>query len=356
MKTIYVLTLFAFLLVGCATATPMPTETVVAKPTQTATLQPISSPQGAATETLTPPTATPQPTSVPATSTPNATQVELSFMETLVVPCTAASPNFSYSPNKDWVVANCGSNNQDGITTRFARSDGSKLVNVSFNDAYIKPYKTDDVNMSSMLKQSFIPVRWTLNEDYVYLAVPATIRISPYKGYDGLFRLNLSNGKMIPVLRPATAPLSVSYAFQFSPSGNKLAYINQSIQTVTIVIDDTATGYQQTITLDPRFVKAGSLLWSDDEKRLVVSAIDGDTNGGNSIIVYNFETNKNEYVLQQQEGVTYLPMKWVNATTIYAETTYGRGVYIDLEAKGFVKIEQKVTTTRCCGCSCSANN
>lgn len=344
MKTIYVLTLFAFLLVGCAAVAPIPTATVIANPTHTATPQPV------ATKTLTSPTS--YPTSVPPTRTPNATQIKVSLMQTLVAPCTTSNPDFSYSPRKDWVVANCRSDNQDGITTRFARTDGSKQINISFNDDYIKPYKADDANMSSLLKQSFIPVRWTMNQEYVYLAVPAVVRSTPYQGYDGLFRLDLSNGKMTPVLRPSTAPLSVSYAFQFSPTGTKLAYINQSIETVTIVIDDSTTGSQKTITLDPRFVKAGSLLWSQDEKRLAVSAIDGDTNGGNSLIVYNFETNKNEYIIQQQAGVTYLPMKWIGMSTIYAETTYGKGVYIDLTAKQIVNISKK----NCCGCSCSKNH
>ncbi len=127
----------------------------------------------------------------------------------------------------------------------------------------------------------------------------------------------------------AIAPLSTTYAFKFSPYGNKLAYINQSVQPVTITIIDTSTGEENKITLDARFTQGGSLLWSQDEKQLVVSALDEGQNGGNSVILYDLETMKNEYIIQQS-ATTYLPLEWVDATTIYAESYPGSWVYINL--------------------------
>lgn len=350
MKTFYLLTLIclAFVLTGCATATPVPTAAATIVIEATETLMPMPT----ATATPQRPTATAQPTEIPATPTPNPTQVEQAYIQTRVAPCNVSNPDFSYSPKKHWAIANCLSDNQDGITTKFARLENNWLTSVSFNDDYIKLYKADDARMSTLLQQSFIPVRWTMNEDFVYLAVPSPVDQTPYKGYDGLFRLDLSSGKMNPILRPATAPLSVSYTFQFSPYGNKLAHINQSVQSVAIVIADTATGENKTIKLDARFVQAGSLLWSEDETRLVVSAIDANTNGGNALIIYNLETNKNEYILQGSE-VTYLPISWNDPDTIYAKTATGEDVYINIVTKS---ITQNIERKHCCGCSCNHTN
>ncbi len=327
MKTIRFLIVFAFLLTGCATATPAPTATV-AEPTETA--MPLPS----ATVEL--PTATPQPTAaptdIPATSTPDATQQARDSILQLVSPCDFPNPVFSYSPKKIWVVVTCTMADQNATTSKFAHTNGLKQWSISFEDIYIAPYRAGDVNMDKLMQQSFIPARWTKNEDFVYLAVPTAEEKTPYKGYAGLFRLDLATGKTTPILRPATAPLSASYAFAFSPGGTKLAHINQSVQSVSIVIDDVSTGEQKSINLDARFSQAGGLLWLPDEKQLLVSAFDANTNGGYSLIVYNLETNQNEYIFQQGAS-PYLPLAWVDGGIIYAENYPGSWVNIDLATK-----------------------
>lgn len=324
MKTFRLLTLFAFLLVGCAATTPTAAPTaIVVEPT--ATIAPLPT----ATEIVELPTDAPQPTDIPATSTPDAFQQEQALIAPLVAPCKFANQEISYSPNKNWVVVTCY---DDPLATKFARMDGSKQWSISFNHDYIEPYKADDRNMSKLLQEHFIPVEWTMNEDFVYLAAPALEEKLPYTSYDGLFQLDLSTGKISPILRPATAPLSASYAFKFSPSRTKLAYINQSLPSVTIAIDDTTTGDEQTIKLDARFGLAGGLLWSPDEKQLIVSAVDTNSNGGYCLIIYDFETKKNEYIFQQFGGA-YLPVEWIDATTIYAKSYSGSWVIIDLTTK-----------------------
>jgi len=323
---ILIATLITVLLVGCG---PAPKATATSAPTDVPATEAA---QPTATEPTPLPTATAAPTAIPATSTPSASQQEQEKLAALVAPCKSANLAVTYSPKKDWVFATCMSENQDGLSTKFARTDGSKQVNVSFVDAYISPYKADDANMSTLLQQFFTPVRWTMNEDFVYLAVPSVIEHAPFKGYDGLLRLDLSTGKTTPVLRPATAPLSVSYAFSFSPGGNKLAYINESVKSVTVVIDDTATGEQQTIKLDARFDQGGSLSWSPDDKKLAVSVVDTSTNGGNSVIIYDLENNTNEFILQQPYHI-YSLGDWADATTITAVNDLGADVYIDLVAK-----------------------
>jgi dipeptidyl aminopeptidase/acylaminoacyl peptidase len=323
MKTFRLLLALAFLLAGCATPTPDATITE-SKATQPA-------PAIAATAMQQPPTATEAiPTSIPATSTPDAGQQEQASILPLVAPCNFADQAISYSPNKTWVMVNCqGDQPENGTTTKFARMDGSQSWSLSFNEVYLKPYRANDLNLNALLPKAFIPVRWTKNEDFVYLAVQTNATGNPYAGYDGLFRLDLSTGKSRPVLKPATAPLSTTYAFKFSPNGNKLAYINQAVKPVAITIIDTGNGGENKITLDNKFSQGGNLVWSANEQKLIVSALDSGKNGGNSVILYDLETMKNEYVLQQST-TTYLPLEWIDTNTIYAESYPGSWVYIDL--------------------------
>lgn len=329
MKTVRLLIVFAFLLAGCATAKPTAVPTV-AEPTETSAPLPI------ATEVVELPTATSQPTDVPATSAPDVTQQAQTAILPLVGPCNNLSnPAISYSPSGDWMVVTCLGENQDGLTTKIVRTNGTKKWNISFNDVYIQPYKADDANLSKLLKETFIPVRWTVHEDFVYLAVPGSDENATYKGYDGLFRLDLSTGKSTPVLRPATAPLSASYAFKFSPTGTKLAYINQAVETIKVVMVDMGTGDENSFTLDARFTRGGGIVWSSDEKQLIVSAFDANTSGGGyALISYNFETNKNEYIIQQYPHA-YSAYEWIDANTIYAENYMGSWVYINLATKEF---------------------
>jgi hypothetical protein len=328
MKTLRLLTILTFLLAGCSatpTATAIPTTVV----------EPTATTAPAATETAVPsPTETAVPTAVPATSTPTANQQAQAIILPLVAPCTFAGDHaISYSPNNTWVIANCQAENpEDGIIQKFARMDGSQQWSISFNEIFIKPYRSADPNRSELLQKTFVPVRWTLNEDFVYLAAPTANDETAYKGYYGLFQFNLSNGKSAATLPPAMAPIKTTYALRYSPYGNKLAYINQYVSPVTIMIDDTVTGDQQQIKLDARFIQGGSLLWSDDETKLIVSVLDESANGGNSVIVYDLEANKNEFILKNSDH-TYLPVAWMDENTIYAEDYPGNWVYIDLSTK-----------------------
>jgi hypothetical protein len=322
MKTLRLFIALAFLLAGCAT--PTPTVTLV-EPTVA-----IPGPVEFATTTIQPIIASDLPTTIPVTSTPDARQQEQASILSLVTPCNFTDQAISYSPNKTWVVVSClGDQPGNGTTTKLVRMDGSQHWSLSFNEAYLKPYRTDDTNLSALLQKAFIPVRWTKNEDFVYLAVQTNDSDVVYKGYDGLFRLDLSTGKSRPVLKPATAPLSTTYSFKFSPNGNKLAYINQAVQPVVITIIDIGTGSENKITLDNKFSQGGNLIWSANEQKLIVSVLDSGKNGGNSVILYDLETMKNEYVIQQSAS-TYLPLEWVDTNTIYAESYPGSWVYIDL--------------------------
>ena len=333
MKAFRLLILVAFLLVGCSSPTPTPTAVAPQPTVAAATTAPLAAP----TETLIPATVTSVPTAVPTAlppaATPNALQQVQAYILPLVAPCNFADQEISFSPNKTWVVVTCqGDKPEDGTLTRVVRLDGSQEWNLSFNETYIQTYQPVNADMSALLQKSYIPVRWTIDESFVYLAVQSSTAATPYAGYDGLFRLDLSTGKTSPILKPATSPLSSSYAFAFSSGGTKLAYINQTVKTVSIVIDDATSGDEKRITLDARFTKGGNLLWSPDEKQLLVSVLDENTNGGNSLIVYDLETGKNELVSHQTESV-YLPLKWIDATTVYAQSRPGSWVYIDMQTR-----------------------
>lgn len=324
MKNLHFLFVFVLFLAGCASPVPTP---ITSLP-ETAATKPAPTIAPSATETP-----DPLPTAIPVTATPDAQQQEQVAILPLVAPCNFADQNISYSPSKAWVVAACrGDQPGSGLATKFVRMDGSRQWELSFSELYIKPYRSDDANLDTLREKTFLPARWTKNEDFVYLAVQTSSAEIPFKGYDGLFRLDLSTGKLRPVLKPAIAPLSATYAFKFSPAGNKLAYINQAVQPVTIVIIDTGTGEESKIALDVRFTQGGGLLWSQDEKQLLVSVLDEGRNGGNAVILYDFMTMSNEYILQQSADV-YLPSEWSGVNTIYAEKYPGQWVYIDLASK-----------------------
>jgi hypothetical protein len=319
MKPMHLLFILTFFLVGCASATPTPLPTLEVPTASSATPVPVST----ATEA---PTATALPSVLPATSTPGAQAAALP----LAAPCTAADQVGASSPNQTWKVFNClGDDPEAGLLTKFVRPDGSATWSLSFKEAFLQPYRPEAANQPDLLQTAFIPVRWTKNEDFVYLTVQTANSAGLYPGADGLFRLDLSTGKLRAVLKPAAAPLSTTYAFKFSPGGNKLAYINQAVQPVTLVILETGTGTEQKITLDARFTQGGSLLWSPDEKELLISVLETGQNGGHALIRYNLETQENVFILQQSAR-PYRPLEWLWPNTLYAEIDPGQWVYLDL--------------------------
>jgi len=327
MKTIHFLLVLAVFLTACAAPTPVPTASLP-QPTATEATQAL-----APTATEIPATATALPTAIPATATPDARQQEQAALLPLVEPCNFSDQPIVYSPNNTWVIVNClGETPDTGLTTKIARLDGSQQWSLSFNDTYLKPYRAGDANLSALLQQTFIHVRWTKNEDFLYLAIQTAATDEPFAGYDGLYRLDLFTGKLRSVLKPAAAPFSATYAFQFSPSGTKLAYLNASVQPLTMVILDTVTGTEDKIVLDARFSQGGSLLWSDNENQLLVSALDKGQNGGHALILFDLEAQTNTYLVQQS-ATAYLPVEWIYADTIYAESFPGNWVYIDLLTK-----------------------
>lgn len=332
MKALRLITLFVFLLAGCATTPPISTLTAApAQPSQTPSPLPLLP-----TETTLPPSATPAPTAtaMPATSTPNAQEQERNTVAPIIGPCDFAEQPITYSPSQSWVMTTCrGEKPEDGLITKFARVDGTQHWDISFNQVYIQAYHPNAANLDALLQKTFIPARWTKDEAFVYLGVQTSDEETPYKGYEGLFRLDLNSGQTRPMLKPATAPLTASYAFKFSPSGTKLAYLNQAVSPISIIIEDTTTGstYQK-MTLDTRFTQGGSLLWSPDEKQLIVSLLDANINGGNAVVLYDLTAGTNKYIIQQDEG-TYLPLAWIDLTTIYAESYPGSWVYINLSTK-----------------------
>jgi hypothetical protein len=338
MKTIRLFTLLVLatlttaLFAACATSAP------TLAPTSASTLAVIASATNAPVVVAS--ATQPQPSAVPtrkptathsaATATPGAAVKEQAAILRLVAPCNFANQPISYSPSKSWVVVTClGEKPEDGTITKIARMDGSKSWSLSFNELYIKPYRPVDSNMADLLQKAFIPLRWTKNEDFVYLAIQTSTEKTPFRGYDGLYRVDLSSGKSRATLKPAAAPVSVVYDFMFSPDGTRLAAINSAVKPVSIVITNTGTGDESKITLDARFTKGGGLLWSEDGKKLVVSVLDEGRNGGNSVIVYDLESMQNTYLVQGSATI-YQPVGWLGTNLIYAESDPQGWAYIDL--------------------------
>ncbi len=191
MKALRFLTILAFLLAGCA-ATPK--ATVPATP---AAVDPTATTQPTATESAPLPTETAASEVIQPTNTPSVEDQERAAILPLVQPCTFVGDHpISYSPNKTWVMVACqGHTPEDGIIQKISRMDNQRHLSVSFKGSFIDPYRSTDPDQSELLKLAFVPVHWTVNEDFVYLAAPTPDNDNPYKGYYGLFRLKSADGR-----------------------------------------------------------------------------------------------------------------------------------------------------------------
>jgi|GEM_PF-5664909 len=325
MKIRLTLILFVMLLTGCAprmlsaSETPIPTEAPIATSTLPSTLTPSP---------------TPEPTVHP-TSTPDAIQRGLENLLPLIAPCNLAGRYPSQWPREGWIMVTCKAETpEDGMITKLGDQETGQRLAISFKDEFISLYRPNDPNVSLLLQESFIPIPWTADKQFAYLAVQTSSEETAYNGYDALFRLDVSSGEMYPTLSPAVGA-ATSYAFKFSPGGTMLAYINQKVQPLTVVLVDIVTGAENKFTLDAKFTQGGALIWSPDEKQLVVSALDDGANGGNSVIVFDLEKMENEYLVQQSTEI-YLPIEWIEGTKIYAESYPDRWVYIDVITKEIV--------------------
>ena len=328
MKKLLFVVLFLFL-TGCSTLpsqTPVPSQSS----TQTQPAAPIAKPTATVLPPIAPPTSQPPAaTTIPTTSTPDALQKEQAAILPIVSPCDFSDQPISYSPTRTWVLATClGDDPAGGAITRLARMDGSQQWSLSLAETFIQPYNREGAD----LQKSFFPVWWTKNEDFVYLAVQTPGENTPYPGADGLFLLNLATGKSRPILNPAIAPETSSYALKFSPGGIRLAYIDQTVTPLTIVFYETRSAEETRVPLNEKFNQGGSLLWSSDGKQLFVSLSAADQEGDSSLFVYDLETQETNLVIQQSAG-TYLPVDWLDGTTIYAQNYPQGWVYLDLTTK-----------------------
>ncbi len=341
MKTLRLMTLFVFLLVsGCAQApSGTVTHTAVALPTATAisTSTSTAMPTPSATGTATPPplpTETVPPASLSALQTQTVLTGDIDYAQPKLKSCYEPNEVFAFSPSKMWQIAGCMSTNpNDGVITQIALMDGSQVWRVSHKDVYIEPYHLDSADRQKYLNKIFLPVRWTKNEDFVYLQSWPSLRY-PYWGSYGLFRLDLNTGKITSTLRPSFEPETAVYTFEFSPSLTKLAYINQSAFPLMLVIQNQVSGEESKIKLDARFMQAGNMVWSADGEQLIVGAVyeDKDKHLRSSIMFYNLETFEYQYLIQDAD-VIYWPLYWIDASTLAAQDSLGRSVHIDVTSK-----------------------
>ena len=324
MKNRRLFALLVLVLTGCVTQPPA--TAAIPAPRATATPPPA----------LPAASATPRASALPAAATPTtipATPASTLPVLPLATPCRLAFDSVSYSPHKTWAMVTCREPQaKAGTTTRVFRMDGTQEWSVSFKQAYLAVYKADDRQATDLLEAAFVPAAWTGDETFAYLAVQSSPQDAPFAGYDALFRLDLSTGQLTPTLRPAMGSQRTSYVFQFSPGGTQLAYVNLMVQPLSIVLYNTQTGAENRIPLDARFSRAAGLVWSPDEKQLLVSAQDTGANGGNSVILFDLATMTNQYLVQNSP-IVYLPLAWVGDTSVYAERYPNQWVSLDTHSK-----------------------
>ena len=217
---------------------------------------------------------------------------------------------FRFSPNGQWVIAFCKSDNIVII-----HIDETKKWDLS-SSTLINPYT-----------EYFIGVNhWSNDGAYAY------VTLNPHTdGYwetfhQGvvLYRLNLDTGEISEVL-PLGKSDWIFYSFAFSPNDRRLAYIKTDQSPVILNMRDMQTGTEQSYEFDPKYNTGGSYVWSSDSQKLVFSIAQYDTNVheymGTSIILWDKDQPDTTTLIEDHKEVL-VPTEWINATKLILQVFY----------------------------------
>lgn len=280
MRKLFLIILIVNLVVACGT-TRLSTAPTITQTRETAALKFTSSPR---------PIVTHFPTLDPLT--PSAIAQFFATNEAKLAAKEAASPTPQITPTvsfescKGW--GDLTSDGKWAICERYA--DPIIFINQS--------EQTWQFSYQSFYKQSFSQhctelLHTTNGGMYIYFSLLTDCAmIEPgFPEIMGVFRINLTNGKVDKVLRANYDFQNYhgqTYTVAISPTGRRLAYIAHHTHPLVLNILDLNTGEISSFQLDPKYLNGGLFKWSQDGTKLAFKLSSRSEEYGDDLISFAF--------------------------------------------------------------------
>jgi len=314
-RSFVVIALFILLvlIMGCngATATP---PSATRPPLETAEIE----------EQVQLPTVTPRASSMPTPSqTPNLTetteyQVYASTQtayQTLIAQfprvCDSSYGGYpSISPNGEWLADTCYSDTEKDLILAVSQRNSDLVWKLQRNSYIGNGDKWPDGGIT--------PTLWTTDGKYLffytyYATSGGECYIGSTPSAAGLFRIDLSNGTVTPVLQPQVQYLT--YGFALSPTQRRLAYISRA---GGMNILDLQNGKSISLDLPPQ-TEAGGFLWSSDGLSLAYStATQLDTGTKYSIWFADSKNGQSALIFESKE-ICFVATSWSDDNIVIIE-------------------------------------
>jgi hypothetical protein len=159
----------------------------------------------------------------------------------------------------------------------------------------------------------FHPVRWSQNDQYLYLDVRSPVDGGYiYGGVVGLFQLNVESGTLKKIFDNG------HFTYEFTHDETKLFFVNQLELPLTLVVFDIPDNKKFKFGLEKNFRWAGRYSPSPDGKYLIVEV--ADSNMEKSLTLFDLYSHiRRENII---ESAAYYDFRWINTTTIYVSAEY----------------------------------
>lgn len=223
------------------------------------------------------------------------------------------------------------SDGKDISVTRVIALDSSLTpVQASYRKDYLGidysqpiPQSIQDSIPSWIDNYALFPLRWTADDKFLYM-----VKASPASGVAyppnifALMRLNVETGRVTAVLPPS------SYSYNFSADGTKLLSVDQAKKPLIVKVENLVTGDVINIHLNKRFDDAGFFQLSPDGSKLLISAVDYETDGKRLAIILADLLSASQIYLDNDYD--YYFMSWVDEHTIYGSGRENGFFYLDI--------------------------
>ncbi len=155
-------------------------------------------------------------------------------------------------------------------------------------------------------------LKWTPDEKFLYFSLITQLEWTDPQtaNANALFRMNLSNGKVSPVVGKIDVNTKSMYYISISPSSRRLAYaLQQTPASIKLHILDLVNGEEKEIEIEPEYVELGGLVWSETELQLAYSVVAFEKNGDDCNML---------------NSLKFLDLKKMEATTFIKKESYNR--------------------------------